>query len=211
MKTVEQAAISAWDNAIDQVEADTRLRRLQNVFETSEAQRETIGGQKAKVVSYLVDLAASTHCGCLVGHAQAALSSPLITKVQSYQIGDETVRDIIANKYSTTIDGLKRDFRRFGLVNLMVLSLLVALVGFKQIFTSKIAAFSVALTAYVGWAVHGYVFNQNWVTTILFRDWTALSYQIGMIFAGLILADWVFLKARVTRLIGNAVSSASPC
>jgi hypothetical protein len=98
------------------------------------------------------------------------------------------------------VQGLIKDLRRFGLVNVVVLSLMAALVLLRDRLNWRFFLGSALITGYTVWAAYGYVFDQNWALSILFQNWAGPSYQAGMIFVACVFSDWLFLRGHITNL-----------
>jgi hypothetical protein len=63
-----------------------------------------------------------------------------------------------------------------------------------------------------------YLFNQNWLHTVVFGQYVGLAYIVYLASAALLLADIVFNRARVTTRLVNltlqsvgSVATAVPC
>ena len=126
------------------------------------------------------------------------------------RVGQNTLGDFLVGRYEASVQGLLKDLRRFGLVNVVVLSLMLGLVMFRNHLNWRFTAFSVALTTYTAWAAYGYVFNQNWALAILFQDWASPGYQAAMIIVSILFFDWLFLRRIVTDTVSNAIASILP-
>ena len=125
-------------------------------------------------------------------------------------MGRATLQDYVVERYQSTVDGLITDLRRFGLVNVVALSLMVGLALFRKPLNWRFTAFSVALTGYIAWAAYGYLFGQNWALAILMNDWAAPAYQTTLIFASCLFFDCLFLAGAITTTVVNAVASILP-
>ncbi len=145
--------------------------------------------------------------GVSFSRTKRSISRTLIEKLSSLRVGENKVQDYIVERYESSVEGLITDLRRFGLVNMIALSLMMALVFFRSPLNWKISAFSTVLTGYIAWAAYGYVYQQDWVSAFLFKDWAAPLYQVSMIFVSIILADWLFLKGRITQFIIDAIGN----
>ena len=126
------------------------------------------------------------------------------------RVGQSTLGDFLVERYENSVQGLLTDLRRFGLVNVVVLSLMLGLVAFRNHLNWRFTAFSVALTSYTVWAAYGYVYNQNWALAILLQDWASPGYQAAMVFFALLFFDWLFLRGKVTETISNLIASVLP-
>lgn len=153
--------------------------------------------------------------GCKVNcefwvRASELVDARIAKKISHLRIGQGTLEDFLRERYDSSVRGLLIDLRRFGLVNVVALSLMAGLVIFKGHSNWRFTAFSILVTGYAAWAAYGYVFEQNWAFAILTRDWAAPGYQAGMILVSCMFFDWLFLKGRVTNAVANAFASALP-
>ena len=210
---VERAADQAFAEAEGVLATGGRAERLGALAERFGLQADDALAQRDQIVPALLAYALSDRCGENCGFAALAglaANSVLIERAAQLQVGQGTLQDFIVGRYETSITGLIRDLRRFGMVNAVALSLMLGLVLLRDMLNWRFVAFSVAVTAYVGWAAYGYLFNQNWALSILLQDWAAPGYQIAMILVSCLFADWLFLRGWITQLIGNAISVALP-
>lgn len=123
----------------------------------------------------------------------------------------------IRSKYFDTIGQLHRELRIFTGANAFVFALLlVALWRKKAAGVHLLPAAMVLLAAAVGCA-YLYLFQQDWLHTIVFNDYVGLGYIAYLGVAFLFLSDVLFNEARVTAEVLSrlfeAVGSAavSPC
>ncbi|CAA6810926.1 MAG: Unknown protein [uncultured Sulfurovum sp.] len=109
-------------------------------------------------------------------------------------------------KYVKISTKLIRDIRLFSGVNSLVFLLLLFVsflkkVRIEQVFLPVILLFiSTALCSYF------YLFNQNWLYTIVFNDYTGISYLIYLIVIFLFECDIVLNKGRVTDALISGFS-----
>jgi len=207
---VEEAANTAWDTAAQAAEDSGRAERLGALAERFGLEAALTEERRAQIVPALMAFALSDRCGANCGLAAAGaavVDTALVERAARFRIGERTVQDFIVERYETTVSGLIADLRQFGLVNLVALSLMAALVLFRNYLNWRFTALSVAVTGYTIWAAQNYVFGQNWALTILFQDWAGPAYQVSMIAVCMVLADWLFLNGFFTKLVGNAIST----
>ena len=140
----------------------------------------------------------------------AFADSAMAQRVADLNGGSGTLRDFAIERYDSTIAGLVSDLRRFGVVNIVAFSLMIALLALRRWLNWRFVALSVAMTGYVAWAAYGYVFSQNWAYSILFQDWAAGTYQVTMMIVCLFLIDQLFLRGFFLNLIGNLLASLLP-
>jgi hypothetical protein len=106
--------------------------------------------------------------------------------------------DFIQGSYARSVAGLKRDLRVFAGANLAAFLLLLALASSKpraiaQLFVpAMLLATSAAICSYF------YLFRQDWLLTLVFRDYLGVYYlaYLGVAFA--LLCDIALNRARVT-------------
>ena len=206
---VERAADANWDDIRD----DGPLEKFRALAGSLADKAARIEDKRQELVHTILANALSERCAdeCSPWVTETRKTdSVMIGKISGLRLGQTSLQDFIVGRYDRAVSGLTADLRRFGLVNLVVLSLALALIVTRRTPTTRLAIFSVAVTAYTAWAAYDYLFQQDWEKTILLRDWAASSYQFWMICVACVLADWVFLKGRITEFVGNAIASAFP-
>jgi len=200
------------DGTVGQGEG-SRSERLMALSDRLGLDAEAVDARRKEVVPAILALAKSEICqeNCEFWEvASQATNIAMVVRVAQMRVGQNTLSDFLVGRYETSVQGLLKDLRRFGLVNVAVLSLMLGLVMFRNHLNWRFTAFSVALTSYTAWAAYGYVFNQNWALAILFQDWASPGYQAAMIFVSILFFDWLFLRGIVTQTVSNAIASILP-
>ncbi|SMX26816.1 hypothetical protein TRP8649_00908 [Pelagimonas phthalicica] len=206
---VEEAADAAWAAGEVQLAKGDRAERLGALARRFGLEAEALDLKRQQIVPALLSYALSDRCqeNCETWAALSVIAdSAMMQRVAQLRIGTETVQDFVLARYESSVRGLLLDLRRFGLVNVVVLSLMLGLVLFRDVLNWRFTAFSIALTGYSAWAAYGYVAKQNWALTILLQDWAAPGYQMGMIFVACLFFDWLFLRGKITEMALNALS-----
>lgn len=210
---VERAADVVWsDRTVGQGEG-SRSERLMALSDRLGLDAEVLDARRKEVVPAILALAKSETCqeNCEFWVVAAQLTNvAMVERVAQIRVGQSTLGDFLVERYETSVQGLLTDLRRFGLVNVVVLSLMLGLVAFRNYLNWRFTAFSFALTAYTAWAAYGYVYNQNWALAILLQDWASPGYQAAMIFFALLFFDWLFLRGKITQAVSNFIASALP-
>ena len=210
---VERAANEVWlDRTVGQGEG-SRSERLMALSDRLGLDAEVLDARRKEIVPAILALAKSETCqeNCEFWVVAAQLTNvAMVERVAQIRVGQSTLGDFLVERYETSVQGLLTDLRRFGLVNIVVLSLMLGLVAFRNYLNWRFIAFSVALTAYTAWAAYGYVYNQNWALAILLQDWASPGYQAAMIFFALLFFDWLFLRGKITQTASNFIASALP-
>lgn len=210
---VEAAADAAWVHASNAVQNGTRAEKLGALANKLGFRAEAIDQKRKEIIPALVAYALSDRCGDNCGFAAftgLVANSVMLGRIAKLRVGQSTLGDFIVERYETTVRGLVLDLRRFGLVNLVALTLASALILFKNVLNWRFAALSVSITGYATWAAYGYIYKQDWARTILLQNWAAGGYQAAMIFVCCLFFDWLFLRGMVTQTVANAIATAFP-
>ena len=210
---VERAAEEVWADGTVKPDIGSRSEKLMALSDRLGLNAETLDAQRREVVPALLALAKSETCqrNCEYWVTAAALvNAGMVERVAQFRVGQDTLSDFLVERYETSVQGLLIDLRRFGLVNVAVLSLMLGLVVFRDQLNWRFSAFSIALTTYTAWAAYGYVYNQSWALSILLQDWASPGYQTAMIFFACLFFDWLFLRGKVTQTVGNLIASVLP-
>lgn len=138
--------------------------------------------------------------------------------IASAAAAQQRLTTLVRSKYMETADQLTREFRIFTGSNAVVFALLLVAVlvkpqaGLHLLPAALVLLLAATVTAYL------YLFNQNWLHTLVFSDFVGLGYiaYLGGVFA--LLCDIIFNRARGTvevlnallEVVGSAVQVA-PC
>lgn len=126
----------------------------------------------------------------------------------SLQFANEKLQDFTKTKYMQVSEDLKRDVRIFTGSNMLVFLLLV-LVSFLKpqaighlFLPATLLAVATVICSYL------YIFNQDWLLTIIYSNYWGFAYlaYVGVVF--LFLCDIVFNKGRITTEILNGILNA---
>lgn len=211
IEEVERAAQEVWSNRTVGQSEGSMSEKLMALSDRLGTDAQVLDAQRKEVVPAILALAKSETCNenCEFWVLASQLTNlAMVERVAQIRVGQSTFGDLLVERYETSVQGLLTDLRRFGLVNVVVLSLMLGLVVFRNHLNWRFTAFSVALTGYTAWAAYGYIYNQNWALAILFQDWASPGYQAAMIFFALLFFDWLFLRGNVTQAISNFIASA---
>ncbi|MGI9302307.1 MAG: hypothetical protein ACR2RB_06315 [Gammaproteobacteria bacterium] len=140
------------------------------------------------------------------------------SKIQLLQAANDKIVDFIQSKYMDVVNDLKRDIRIFTGSNAGMYMLLVLISFLKP--KAVIHLFLPAILLFVATLVcsYFYIFEQNWLMTIIYSDYLGFVYlaYLGIVFGFLL--DIFMNRARITTQIINAIShlvgsalSVDPC
>lgn len=139
-------------------------------------------------------------------------------RILSAANAQERLAALIRARYMETAGKLTREFRIFAATNATVFALLAIAVlrkrgaGVHLLPAALVLVLAAAITGYL------YLFNQNWLDTIVFGNYVGFAYVGYMAIAFALLADIVFNRARISarllnflfRMIGDA-TYVLPC
>jgi len=222
---IESEAEERIDSAIDAIrppESDNALARLaQSMYEKNEAQieqakanlRNKVHERWAAALAVIRDL----DCECRQKYSNM-FESGFKTDIVLLQAANDRIVDFIHSTYMDVATELKRDIRIFTASNAAVFVFLL-LVSFEKpqaithlFLPGVLLAISTIICSYF------YIFEQNWLLTIIQSSYLGFAYLawLGVVF--LFLCDIVFNRGRVTTQILNAILnvvgsafSVNPC
>lgn len=110
---------------------------------------------------------------------------------------------LIRSEYMEVATQLIREFRIFTGTNAMVFALLLAAVLLKRQANLHLLPSTMALLAAAAVTAYLYLFQQDWLHTVLFGDYVGFAYlaYLGGVFA--LLCDILFNRARITAAMLN--------
>ncbi len=222
---IEREVAERVDAAIDSVRppaGDSALSRAASALyakneEKIERYREALRGQVHERLADAIAQARDLDCECRDKWAQW-LKDGTSAQIRLLQKANQGITDFIQSNYARVVADLKRDIRIFTFSNALVFLLILALAIRKpqaslQLFVPGILAAASAVAC-----SYFYIFEQNWLLTILFNDYLGFTYlaYLAVVFA--LLCDIFLNRARITTEIVNvlleAVGSAAtavPC
>ncbi len=167
----------------------------------------------AKVIAEMADL----NCACRK-KIEAGLYDQLQFRELSTKYAQEKLTALIRQKYLFTATALTREFRIFTATNALIFAFLVAAILIKRQANIHLLPIAIVLLVSATLTAYLYLFNQNWLHTLLFSDFVGFAYVGYFGIASAFLSDIVFNKARITVKIINSIIDAlgsslsvSPC
>ncbi len=139
---------------------------------------------------------------------ESSLRQSMLTKLVSLEMAKSKLIEFSHAKYMEIVKKLTRDVRIFLGANSLVfmflfLASVIKPIASKQLFLpSALMLVSTAICSYF------YIFEQNWLYTIIYNDYTGFAYIGYLLFVFAILCDIVFNRARVTTEVINACLQA---
>lgn len=194
--------------------AHVALRKTSTDIEAAQkAIREELPRKIADVVADMLD----TNCECrkrLVKHAQNAESN----RISSLAFVQANLTTLVESAYSSVTSQLMREFRIFTASNAIAFALLAVVTFFRRKATLQLLLSAVVLLGAVSITGSLYLFNQDWLHTVVYGQYVGLAYALYLAAVALLLFDVIFNRARITTRLLNtafqAVGSATsvvPC
>lgn len=213
-----RARVGAQLDALDEAGLSAMARRLSaesaaKVDHARQQLREGLPARVADVAARMRDPA----CGCR-DQVEAGVTGWLGATIASGEDLQARLESLIRGKYREVAAQVLREFRIFTGINAAVLLLLGAAVaarpraGVHLLPAALVLAAASTVTGYL------YLFQQDWLHTLLFGDYVGLWYVAYLAAAALLLGDLLLNRARITAkaltvvvgVLGTAVS-VLPC
>ena len=212
---IESEAQERIDTSIDAIrppESEGALARLaQSLYEKNEAQIEQhkanlknrVHEQWATALAAIRDL----DCECRE-QWEGRFERGFKTDIVLLHAANEQISNFIHSTYMDVAADLKRDIRIFTASNatVFILLLLVSLLKPQAITHLFLPALLLTISTLI--CSYFYIFEQNWLLTIINNSYLGFAYLtwLGVVF--LFLCDIVFNRGRVTAEILNAIFNA---
>jgi hypothetical protein len=181
------------------------------------AARRAIANDVPRRVAEVVADMLNADCECRKRLVERAV------KVQEEQLSSlgqirQKLAGLIESSYATVTHHLMREFRIFSAANAAAFALLGLVTYFRRAAALQLILPAVVLLGAAAITGALYLFNQNWLHTIVYGDYVGLAYIAYLAAVALALTDVIFNKGRVTTWLLNrtldAVGSAAvatPC
>ncbi len=157
----------------------------------------------ADVIAEMRDL----DCECRNKYAQM-YKEGFEFRIASLQSANEKLQDFMKAKYMEVAAELKKDVRIFAGCNFLVFLILFLVSFLKPKAISHLFVPGTLLTGSTLLCSYFYVFQQNWLFTIIYNDYMGFAFLGYVFLVFLFLCDIVFNHARVTTKIINGVLNA---
>jgi len=134
-----------------------------------------------------------------------ALEAGSQAEIASLSAVNERLTDLIQGRYLRIVAELKHDLRIFTASNCGCFLLLLLVTFLRPEFIKQLLVPGLLLLAATLYCAYCYVFQQNWLLTIIYSDYLGFAYlaYLGVFF--LFLCDVVLNYGRVTSAVGMAM------
>jgi hypothetical protein len=191
------------DSAMSRVAATLYQRNQQEIDRLKTALKANVHEQMATALARIRNL----DCECRAEFA-AIFEKGIHLDIALLQAGNDRIVDFIQSTYMRTVAELKRDIRVFTGSNAIVF-LLLLLASFtkpRAIVHLFVPATLLAVATLI--CSYFYIFEQNWLLTIIYNDYLGFAYLAYLGISFLALGDIFLNRARVTTRIVNAALDA---
>jgi len=184
--------------------------------EITAAKRHLAEQLPARIASVIAEMQ-NLDCECrkkIESRIRKGLEWEIVNAAQA----QERLTTLIRTRYMEVATQLTREFRIVTGTNTLVFALLIAAVLLKRQAGLHLLPSALVLFAAASITIYLYLFNQNWLHTLVFSDYVGFAYigYLAAVFA--LLCDIIFNRGRVTArllsLLLDAAGSAlvvAPC
>ncbi len=212
---IEREATDRVDDSIDAIQvpgSDSALARLaQSIYEKNEAQievrREQLRANVHKSIAAALAQIRDLDCECRE-KTEKWLKEGFETDIRFLQATNERIVEFVQYKYTTVVQELKRDIRIFTASNAAAFLLLLLVSFLKPRAMVHLFLPGVLLAASTLVCTYFYIFEQNWLLTIIHSEYLGFAYLGWLGFVFLLFCDVVMNHARITTEIVNAFLNA---
>ena len=170
--------------------------------EIASAKRQLAAGLPEKIAAIVAEMG-KLDCECRK-KIERSIHDGYLRQIANAAQAQEKLNTLIRTKYMETAEKLVREFRIFTGSNAAVFALLAVAGLVKRKAGLHLIPAATVLAAAAGVTGFLYLFNQNWLHTLVFSDYVGLTYVAYLALAFALLSDVIFNRARITaRILGS--------
>ena len=171
--------------------------------EIADAKHKLAAGLPEKIAAIIAEMG-HLDCECRK-KIEKSIHDGYLWQITNAAQAQEKLNTLIRTKYMETAEKLTREFKIFTGSNTVVFALLAIAGLVKKKAGVHLIPSAVVLVAAAGITAYLYLFNQNWLHTLVFSDYLGLAYvaYLSVVFAWL--SDVIFNRARVTSAILRSI------
>lgn len=173
------------------------------IAQTQRLLAQNLPAQLARVIAEMQDL----DCECR-NKVETHIRTGMEWRITSAVAAQERLASLIRTQYLETTDQLIREFRIFTGTNALVFAFLFVAAALKRQASIHFLPASIVLLASAGMTAYLYLFNQDWLHTLVFGDYVGLAYIAYLASALALLSDIAFNRARLTTEVLSAALDA---
>ena len=171
-----------------------------DIRSSEQAIREEVPRKVAEVIAGMLD----ADCACRQRLVELARRSQAQRLSALLDVRGKLV-ELIESAYASVTHDLMRELRIFTASNAAAFALLGLVTLVRRAAAVQLAIPAVILVGAVVVTGSLYLFNQNWLHTIVFGDYVGLAYTAYLAVVALLLADVLLNRARATTRIANMI------
>lgn len=195
-----QEKIEAIDNAFLSSKAAVFAKGYaEDIEQTKRLLTQQLPTRLAKVITEMRNL----DCEC-----RKKIETNIEWRIASASSAHERLTTLIRSKYMDTATQLTREFRIFTGTNAIVFALLLVAVLVKRQAGLHLLPSALVLLAAGAITAYFYLFNQNWLHSLVFNEYVGLAYIGYLAGAFALLCDIILNRARLTTEVLNFVLNA---
>ena len=199
---IERLKASDGENALSKLAQKLQAQNEEQIAQLKENLKERVHEKMASALAKVRDL----DCECREKW-ETAFKRGFETNITLLQVTNDKIVDFLHSTYMDVVAKLKRDIRVFSGTNatMFLLVLLVSFLRPKAVLHLFFPAVLLTLSTLI--CTYFYVFEQNWLLTIIYSDYLGFTYlaYLGLVFG--FLCDIVFNHGRVATKIVNSILS----
>lgn len=132
-----------------------------------------------------------------------SIRAGIVGKIDQVSQEKDKLTLLIRTKYMETAEKLTREFRIFTATNALIFALLAFAALIRRGASVQLLPTALVLVVAASVTAYFYLFNQNWLHTILFSDYLGFTYVFYLSVFFAFLCDILFNRARVTTRLLN--------
>lgn len=201
---IDSFEVKAGDSAVSQLAATMYRQNEREIGRLKEALKAGVHEKMAGALAQIRDL----DCKCRDRYSQL-FQSGFEFDMALLRGANERIVEFIQATYMRVSSELKRDIRIFTGSSAAVFLLLLVVSFLKPRAIAHLFLPGLLLTGATLISAYFYIFEQNWLLTIIYGDYIGYAYLAFLAVVFLVLCDIVINRARVTTRIVNGVLDAA--
>lgn len=200
---IDSLSFAGTDSALSKLVQRLSKSKEQEITKLKNKLQDKVHEKTATVIAEMRDF----DCKCREKYAQSVKRHTQF-RIASLQSANDRLLSFMKSTYMNIVQNITLDLRFFSGSNLAIFILVLLLSFLKPKAIAHLFLPGILLVISTALSSYFYLFEQNWVFTIIYNDFLGFWYLvwIGLIFA--ILSDIVFNSARVTTQIINTIFEA---
>lgn len=176
----------------------------QDIEQAQQALRQEIPQKVADIMA----LMQRTDCECRKRLTQRLHEAARLRLTSLQAVRDHLVV-LVESAYASVSSSLMREFRIFCASNAVAFALLGLVTLVRRSSTRQLLLPAIVLLGAVAVTASLYLFQQNWLHTIVFADYVGMGYVLYLLTVALFLSDVAFNRARCTGHILHAIGTVT--